>query len=1498
MTTTYTSIISATSTGGYTLVGVPPYIHKDHIKFYVGGIPTQDYVWQTAQSAMVNAPNGVEVMAVRRTSPTSRLVDYTDGQDLPASALDTDSLQAFYMAQEAYDAALLFGSGGGGGLLTQDQLLALLNGQISRDKLSPDTLALLEQLENPDTVAGSVAWRIAQQGLAALEADKQEAQARAAAIQVEATNRAAALAAKAAELRAEMDTLMATVGGRVSSLEAQAQAAANDILNRIQVEQALDARIISESEARTTADSATASTLNGLIASVEAGGQITTAKLVTLEEAFADKLKATVRRAEAVRASLATGLHEAQATILQESNVRATADEALASQLTLIDAAYKAADSATNATIVTESTTRASADSALASQITAMDAAYKAADATAQALLVSEQATRANADSALTTSLQALSASLQSANSSTQAALLTIESAFADRVSAAARRLDGLRASVTTDVFTAQAGITSEQIARANADSALASQITAIDAAYKAADTATNARLLTEQSARSSADSALASQITTLDAAYKAADTALNAAAYTEQQARASADEALADSIEVLRTRGGAEFSEMWNSANSLTSWVNYSGSGERAIAASPGEVGGAVLRVGNNSGNDMAWLISTELVPFDPSKLYRLSFRVRQVSGSGTMYLGVVGVASDGVTLVNTVGAASVTEQHYVAASGLSATSAFTDVVGYLKGRSTVGHQTAHRSPTDPAVAHQNVRYIRPMILVNYKNAPGVAEVGLVTVASGATDLVTANVLTEASARTAADSALSTRISALDAAYKAADSATNASLLTEQQARVNAVGALSQQLTALDAAYKAADTTLSAAVTSEQQARASADSSLATQISALDAAYKAADAATNALVVTEQQARASADSAMSLRIDGIDASYKAADATINANVIAMDQARASGDAALATSISSVQASVTNATNRVATVETTQTALVADNSTVKANYTLKVVARTDGKYAVAGIGLNATQHGSVSQSDLILYADKINMVSSAAGNGSVIPLFGTGLVNGANTFTLNALLVGDKTVEARMIVDGGIEARHMKLSGKGPELNQDPNTMDASAWASSGSTQFTTGLSEVPTGASTAFVATSAQGNLASELIPLGVATDYIAEAWLKQTGATAGTAYLGVIWYDSSKNYMSATPVGWTNAAYSYYGITGTAVPTAWTKYTIQFGTYSDAKIPTGAAYVKLVALLNYNNTVGSSVFLAGMRLHRLLDSSLIVKGGIKADRVDTRGLTIKDMAGNVVFSAGVPLASSYVNPDPGWLNSNATTVTEENSTVSVPTPRGGTYNYGAGNITGALKITLPQLWTSTMMRFRVDVFDFAAGGMVTYDIAGYNYSAGSAWLNVSATMHGAAAKSKTVRFGHDGTKACVWIGDTTSVWAYPKFKVHSFFGGFQNATRAMWETDWALSVVTTLGTVQATVTNPRPGGAMSGIDQITPSNASTYIANASIGEAQVGVLTAQNLTVSALSNTVNGGVSSGGRVEITNNRVSVYDTSGILRVKLGYLL
>ena len=55
-------------------------------------------------------------------------------------------------------------------------------------------------------------------------------------------------------------------------------------------------------------------------------------------------------------------------------------------------------------------------------------------------------------------------------------------------------------------------------------------------------------------------------------------------------------------------------------------------------------------------------------------------------------------------------------------------------------------------------------------------------------------------------------------------------------------------------------------------------------------------------------------------------------------------------------------------------------------------------------------------------------------------------------------------------------------------------------------------------------------------------------------------------------------------------------------------------------------------------------------------------LDMARINTGAITAEKIDSRGLSIKDASGNVILAAGTPLSSGNITPAAGWLNSNVT--------------------------------------------------------------------------------------------------------------------------------------------------------------------------------------------------------------------------------------------
>lgn len=130
-----------------------------------------------------------------------------------------------------------------------------------------------------------------------------------------------------------------------------------------------------------------------------------------------------------------------------------------------------------------------------------------------------------------------------------------------------------------------------------------------------------------------------------------------------------------------------------------------------------------------------------------------------------------------------------------------------------------------------------------------------------------------------------------------------------------------------------------------------------------------------------------------------------------------------------------------------------------------------------------------------------------------------------------------------------------------------------------------------------------------------------------------------------------------------------------------------------------------------------------------------------------------------------------------------------------------SIRTPGGGVLTGTTSVQTGSLKIRLPQSWTSTMMKFTVDIFEYTAGYSCTLEIAGYNYYGNTRWLNVTARVIGGSNVEYPVYFGHDGTKCCVWIGDASETWSYPQVRVRDVLLGYSSTTRALWDTGWQIS-------------------------------------------------------------------------------------------------
>jgi prepilin-type N-terminal cleavage/methylation domain-containing protein len=173
------------------------------------------------------------------------------------------------------------------------------------------------------------------------------------------------------------------------------------------------------------------------------------------------------------------------------------------------------------------------------------------------------------------------------------------------------------------------------------------------------------------------------------------------------------------------------EFIAFPTAANSSNQpgWYKSSGSGTITVSGSGAD---AYARA-----NGYIWYIWQENIPFNENAIYKMSCRVRQISdpslGGKAIYCGWTGVAADGTTLVNYIGSNSYGSQHYAAMLGdaLAADSSYSTFTGYINGwGSPNGTWGKCPNPASPCKMHQNVRYLRPLFILNYADGNGVADI------------------------------------------------------------------------------------------------------------------------------------------------------------------------------------------------------------------------------------------------------------------------------------------------------------------------------------------------------------------------------------------------------------------------------------------------------------------------------------------------------------------------------------------------------------------------------------------------------------------------------------------------------------------------------------------------------------------------------------------------------------------------------------------------
>lgn len=144
---------------------------------------------------------------------------------------------------------------------------------------------------------------------------------------------------------------------------------------------------------------------------------------------------------------------------------------------------------------------------------------------------------------------------------------------------------------------------------------------------------------------------------------------------------------------------------------------------------------------------------------------------------------------------------------------------------------------------------------------------------------------------------------------------------------------------------------------------------------------------------------------------------------------------------------------------------------------------------------------------------------------------------------------------------------------------------------------------------------------------------------------------------------------------------------------------------------------------------------------------------------------------------------------------------------------------PDGGSYTTNASTKTGYLRITLPQLRSRTMLKFKVSIYNHGADTSCEYTIAGYNFSNGK-WYHCTAYSigyNGNLSKSNLpVYYGETASNSVIYIGDVATNWSYPQIQIHDVVVGYSNYEYKQWCCNWKIDFVTTLENITASIDKP----------------------------------------------------------------------------------
>ena len=159
-------------------------------------------------------------------------------------------------------------------------------------------------------------------------------------------------------------------------------------------------------------------------------------------------------------------------------------------------------------------------------------------------------------------------------------------------------------------------------------------------------------------------------------------------------------------------------------------------------------------------------------------------------------------------------------------------------------------------------------------------------------------------------------------------------------------------------------------------------------------------AAFNALDAKVGdnaASLTTLEQAMVTADQALSQQITTLNSDYQGTKATVTQQITAVSNQ----SGATAGQVATLQTSVNGNTSAIQVVQNAQSTL---EGKLTAQYAIKLQLTADGRTYAAGMGLDITTAGGITQSSILFQANRIAMINTDSGNVSLPFLMEAGTV--------------------------------------------------------------------------------------------------------------------------------------------------------------------------------------------------------------------------------------------------------------------------------------------------------------------------------------------------------------------------------------------------------------------------------------------------------------------------------------------------------------